>query len=621
MSPPDPTDPPSPTATPADRPTALPALAGKLLRHGPVMLGLAAAVAITHGPSVDSGLFIDDWNHAEQASLRGYSLWDLAWGFEFDFNNVILPAWWGDGRMYLHYFRPFTVLLHKLLWDLFGLDPVAHHLHSLGWHLAATFLVYGVGLAWMGCRAGAGAAALAFAVHPVQAVPVQWCAAAMEPINAVWTLLCLWAVIRAMRPDAGRPGTWWAVSYAAAAMALMSREAAVMLPLVIPLAARWWLPRLLGVAPAGWLRLAPYAAMTAAFMAWRTVTLGGFPTPPFPYFTGPDRPADLARHVFEKALCNSAAVMLCAPAPPVLAESMLAEHPWLWAVGTAAVGAVGWLVWLGARRAPGGAASAGFWAAWFVLFCAPTLPMFVAPHYLYTPVIGWAMLLGAALSVGLKRAAETGSAWRRRGWTAGAAVVAVVYGAVLIVETLTLRGAYLPGQLTLEDIVTRREGYPPGAKLFFINLSPLAHEIMPAVRTNLGRRDLLGRVLTFSPGMLGPETPTRVRVLDRFTLELTADPARPWFSGRAGRTLLMLAGRARPLEAGETFPGPDFTVTVREADETGVTRMEFRFAEPLDSPGYVFLLGSAWNGTTERFAAPLDLSTAETAAPVEGRGR
>lgn len=566
-------------------------------------LVLTVAVPAVHAYGLTLGLFIDDYNHAEQARGIGYAPADLARGFEFDFNGRILPFWWGDRPVYLHYFRPAQVLAHKLLFDAFGLWAPAHHAHSLAWHLGCCLLVYRLGVEWLGCRSSALLGGLVFGLHPVQMPAVHWTATVAEPMYAFWSLLALLLTIRTVR--AGSPG-WaaWLPAYAACAVALVSRETAVMLPVALTAAGRWWIPRWSGAAAPPCTRFAPFFALAAGYLAWRTWTLGGFPVPPPPYFHSPAEPG-FAAHVAAKALWNSAGILLCAMPAPVLSESLLAEHPWLWVAMAGAVASVGGPA---AWRLRGRGGAPAFWVLWAVLFCLPTLPMFVSPHYLYLPTAGWAMLAAALRHTVI---AARPPAWYPRpiGYVFGPVLAA--YLGLAVVAFLILRAGFSLGQLALEDVAARPTPYPPGAKLFFVNLSPLAHEILPAARVGLDRPDLTGTVLTFSPDLLGPHADCRLRRLDVHTLEVSS-PARPFFAGRIGRTVLLIGGRTAPLRTGESFRAADFTATVVRADDSGAAVLRFRFDRPLDSPEYVFLLG-----TRRRAAAPLDMRAVEGPAATD----
>jgi hypothetical protein len=95
--------------------------------------------------------------------------------------------WAGAGET-SGYYRPFMLLslaLDRFLWEGSG---AGHHLHSLGWHLLATWGLWRLLFVLLdGPRALVGATL--FALHPVQSEAVAWIAARNDPMAAAFLFL------------------------------------------------------------------------------------------------------------------------------------------------------------------------------------------------------------------------------------------------------------------------------------------------------------------------------------------------------------------------------------------------------------------------------------------------
>jgi hypothetical protein len=90
------------------------------------------------------------------------------------------------------------------------------------------------------------------------------------------------------------------------------------------------------------------------------------------------------------------------------------------------------------------------------------------------------------------------------------------------------------------------------------------------------------------------EQPGSVEVLDAHTLRVRSPEGARYFEGVTGRTLLAAMGLPASLTQGQVIEDKKsgFTVTIAQADDRGVRELLFKFARPLNSPGYHFLFGS-----------------------------
>jgi hypothetical protein len=95
--------------------------------------------------------------------------------------------WAGAGET-SGYYRPFMLLslaLDRLLWEGSG---AGHHLHSLAWHLLATWGLWRLLLVLLDAPRALVGATL-FALHPVQSEAVAWIAARNDPMAAAFLFL------------------------------------------------------------------------------------------------------------------------------------------------------------------------------------------------------------------------------------------------------------------------------------------------------------------------------------------------------------------------------------------------------------------------------------------------
>jgi Flp pilus assembly protein TadD len=192
----------------------------------------------------------------------------LAWRFvaEYFVHNI-----WNrpDRDVVSNYYRPLNQIWMMVNHELFGTAPGGYHATAIALHALVTFLVFLLAARTLKDRVAAGFAALLFAVHPLHVESVAWISAANEPEYALFFLAAMLCYLR-WRESAGvrlttydlrvgRKGTaslerrdgnldmadgkpdigdrksqivnrkWFFLSLACYALALLSKETAVML--------------------------------------------------------------------------------------------------------------------------------------------------------------------------------------------------------------------------------------------------------------------------------------------------------------------------------------------------------------------------------------------------------
>jgi len=167
------------------------------------LLVLGAALA-AFGASLFAGFHFDDYAIFSDSRFTGPLDWQAVWASA----------------------QPLTDLTFRLSYLIGGRDPFAYHLFSLAFELAAVALAYECLRLMLGERAGF-AAALVFALHPLQAEAVNYVSARGELLAAVFGFTALLAWLRGWR--------WIAVPYFG--LALAANEYWAALPVVMFLAA------------------------------------------------------------------------------------------------------------------------------------------------------------------------------------------------------------------------------------------------------------------------------------------------------------------------------------------------------------------------------------------------
>jgi hypothetical protein len=125
------------------------------------------------------------------------------------------------------FYRPaflFSIWIDR---TLFGLSPVAHHIHSLIWHLAAIFLVWETIERLGGVGKPAIIGASLFALHPVQAEVVSFISARNDSMTAVAALSAI-LLATSSRQSRLKLGSIFCFS----ALAMFSKELGIVTPLL-----------------------------------------------------------------------------------------------------------------------------------------------------------------------------------------------------------------------------------------------------------------------------------------------------------------------------------------------------------------------------------------------------
>jgi protein O-mannosyl-transferase len=172
-----------------------------------------------------------------------------------------------------NYYRPIFLLWLKLNYSLFGVSPAGWHLSSVALHVLATVQVYWLGRRLLKHQTAAAIAALLFAVHPVHVESVAWVSGVTDPLMCV---SLLGSVLAFLRWQEKRTVTAYAFAMLFGAIALLSKEPAVVLPLLVAVSAWAATPRDSKLSPNERWALLPFVALLVAYVVVRIHVIQGF---------------------------------------------------------------------------------------------------------------------------------------------------------------------------------------------------------------------------------------------------------------------------------------------------------------------------------------------------------
>jgi protein O-mannosyl-transferase len=330
-----------------------------------------------------------------------------------------------------HYYRPvitLTFFLDLLAW---GLRPAGFHLTNVLAHALVSTCVFWLARRATGPNPAALLAGVLFAVHPTHSESVAFVSGRTDVFAALFMLTTMLAYAR-WRDS--RRFRWSFLSLASFALALLSKEVAVMLPVLLPMH-DWLLRRELRTRESilrSVLRYAPYLAVLGAILLLRYIALGHLAeTTGAPWADGP------ARLLTSLKLAAWYARIVLVPFPDnlhyLIPTDGVPPGP-MWWLSAAWLLVLLALTALTLMRWP----AAGFAALWFWVTLAPSMIVNVLPvarpimaeRYLYVPSVGVCILLGLVLARACRGACLTRA-------TRLANAPCVVVGALLVLSCAT----------------------------------------------------------------------------------------------------------------------------------------------------------------------------------------
>jgi protein O-mannosyl-transferase len=220
-----------------------------LHRHFPAIVAVLTLILFLPALGNDFVNWDDERNFLMNPNYRGLGAAQIGWMWTSHLLGRYVPVTW------------MTLGLDYALW---GMNPLGYHLTSILFHTVNAVLFYFLALALlrlalrdgpeeMQSRIPIGAlfAALVFAVHPLRAESVAWVTERRDVVSGMFFLLAILAYLRGISdiPGAGIRGKYYWACFGFFILALLSKEMAVTLPVVLLILDVYPLRRL---AAAGW---------------------------------------------------------------------------------------------------------------------------------------------------------------------------------------------------------------------------------------------------------------------------------------------------------------------------------------------------------------------------------
>lgn len=371
------------------------------------------------------------WAAVSLILLATFLVYSNTLGFKFVYDdrgqilaNVQVHAWryvphyffervWSFAYPGIHgnYYRPLFLLFLLLNYKLFGPYAAGWHLVSVAAHMGVTYLVYRLARRLTSDNVTALMAALIFGLHPVHIESVAWISGITDPLLALLLLPSFLCYLNAREGTAHRR-RWLAGSLVLYGLAMLSKETALILPIIIFTFEWLWqnahgpsgLRTVIRRARTAVVCTVPFMLLTFVYLAVRWHVLEGLGHTMVPLgvwtiiFTWPHL---LLFYLWHLLWPFNLSVFYNVPyvRTPGLVPFILP---------LAGLAAVGFLVFLGVRRlarnAPGKGRLTVFLCAWILIPFIPLLDLSVLPvgeiahdRYLYLPSISFCILLAMVL--------------------------------------------------------------------------------------------------------------------------------------------------------------------------------------------------------------------------------
>lgn len=129
-----------------------------------------------------------------------------------------------------NYYRPMFLLWSRLNYSIFANRPLGWHATAIALHVLVTGLVFFVVRKMTGRSTAAWLTALIFGLHPIHHEVVAWVSGTTESLFAAMFLAAFLAYLRSRE---GSKGVWMSLSCVFYALAMLSKETAIVLPALV----------------------------------------------------------------------------------------------------------------------------------------------------------------------------------------------------------------------------------------------------------------------------------------------------------------------------------------------------------------------------------------------------
>ncbi|MCX5886499.1 MAG: tetratricopeptide repeat protein [Proteobacteria bacterium] len=211
-------------------------------------------------------------------SLKGEFIWDDK---ELIVDNAYIKNWdhlstnltrdffyRSQDKGKVGYYRPVITLSYMINYAQFGLKPLGYHLTNVFFHTLTALVIYSLTFSLSGSLICSLLASLLFAVHPIHTESVSWISGRTDVIAGFFFFL---AFLLYVSWDKRGKIFFYAGSLIAFSLALLSKEMAVTLPMVLILYDRLWHPQDLAKGKFRW--YLPYGAVVLLYLVVRFLIL------------------------------------------------------------------------------------------------------------------------------------------------------------------------------------------------------------------------------------------------------------------------------------------------------------------------------------------------------------
>lgn len=182
----------------------------------------AIATAILYSPALNASFMGDDFNYLRFLVFNATALLNGE-----QWNIWLAPIF--AAQTWIH-FRPLPPVLFLIDYLAWGFNPIGWHISDFGLHIFISFLVFLILLNLTQKRWVSAASSLLFAILPIHVEAISWPAARADSLSTLWYLVGFLFFSYARMQ--GRVSLQ-IISVFAFAMALISKEAAITLPLLL----------------------------------------------------------------------------------------------------------------------------------------------------------------------------------------------------------------------------------------------------------------------------------------------------------------------------------------------------------------------------------------------------
>ena len=185
------------------------------------LVGVLLATLLTFASTFTFGWVYDDppqipQNLNLQWSRAGYFFTHHLWASSLG----------SQGRFY----RPLLMLWFLINKTIFGLNPHWFHVTTVLAHVAATALAFFIAKSLLRDRGVALVAAAIFGLHPLQVESASWISSVNDSLAAA---LCFGSFLFYRKAKTEQRGRWWALAGILFFLALLTKEASIVLPAII----------------------------------------------------------------------------------------------------------------------------------------------------------------------------------------------------------------------------------------------------------------------------------------------------------------------------------------------------------------------------------------------------